>query len=236
MGSTGLQGLTILHQGFDTIGFQGTGKTFIGCFDALDNRKRHIIFHEISVHMQHFFSFSNGFFSGRMGCMPFLPKKFCCPQEQTGSHFPANNIRPLVDQQWQITVGLDPVFVGIPDDGFTGWAYNKFFFQLCFRINHQLSLVVGVSFQPVMGNHSTFLGKALGMPLFFLEKGFGNKQRKIGIDMAGVLEHLVQYIPHVLPKGIAVGLYYHAAPHSRIVCQPTLQDQFIVPLRVVCSP
>ena len=73
--------------------------------------------------------------------MAFLPQEFSGAQEGTGTHFPANDIGPLVDQQRQISIRLDPVFVCIPDDGLLSGTHNQFFFQSGIRVHDQSAAV-----------------------------------------------------------------------------------------------
>ena len=68
--------------------------------------------------MQHFFSFLNGFVAGGMRRVTFLPQKFGSSEKQAGTHFPTNNVGPLIDQNGQIAIGLNPTFVGVPDNSF----------------------------------------------------------------------------------------------------------------------
>jgi hypothetical protein len=48
--------------------------------------------------------------------MPFLPEELGRAKKQTRAQLPANHVGPLVDQQWEIPVRLDPVLVCMPDD------------------------------------------------------------------------------------------------------------------------
>lgn len=75
---------------------KGTGKTFVSRFHTLDNRNCHIFFCKITINMQHLLCFRFCFFTSCMSRMTFLPQKFCRAEEQTGTHFPAHYICPLI--------------------------------------------------------------------------------------------------------------------------------------------
>lgn len=50
--------------------------------------------------------------------MAFLPEELGGAEEEPGAEFPAHDVGPLVDEEREVAVALDPVFVGVPDDGF----------------------------------------------------------------------------------------------------------------------
>nr|GFC75354.1 hypothetical protein [Tanacetum cinerariifolium] len=55
-----------------------------------------------------------------VGGVAFLPQKLGGAQEEARAHFPAYHVGPLVDEQRQVAVALNPVFVSAPDDGLRG--------------------------------------------------------------------------------------------------------------------
>ena len=132
--STTLQCLSILHQAFDGVSIQCTRETFISRFYPFDYRDSHILFSEVTIHMQHFLCFRFCFLAGRMSRMTFLPQELRSTQEQTGTHLPPHNICPLVTQDRQVTIGINPIFIGTPNDGFGGRTDDQFFFQSGSRI------------------------------------------------------------------------------------------------------
>src|SRR5690606_3918191 len=146
-----------------------------------------------------------------MSSMPFLPQKFSRSEKQSGPHFPTDNVRPLVDQNGQIPVGLDPVPVRIPNDGFGRGAYDQFLFEFGFRIYYD-AFPIRIVHQPVMGDYGAFLGETFYVGRLLAEKGFGDKKRKIGIDVAGFFEHPVELVSDVLPDGKTIGSDDHASP------------------------
>ena len=139
--------------------------------------------------------------------MSFLPKEFRSSEEEPGAHFPADDIGPLVNEEGQVAVGLDPFGEGGADDGFAGGPNYKWFLEL--RGGNQAAIRAG--FEAVVGDDGTFFGEALNMLGFLFEEGKGDKERKIGIFVAGGLESGVEIALDIFPKGVAPGLYDHAA-------------------------
>src|ERR1700676_897258 len=121
--------------------------------------------------------------------MSFLPQILCSPKKKPGPHLPTDHVGPLINQQWKIAVRLDPGFISIPNDGFTRWPYNEFFFQFGFRV-YDNTTTVWIIFQPVMGNNRTFLCEPFHMRCFPAKKTFGYKEWEIGIFMSCIFKHL----------------------------------------------
>ena len=68
-----LQGLTVLHHTFDTVGIIGTGKAFFFGFYAFNHRHSHKGFGKFRIHIQHFTGFYQCFLFGCVSGMTFLP-------------------------------------------------------------------------------------------------------------------------------------------------------------------
>ena len=51
-----------------------------------------------------------------MDRMAFLPEKLRCAQEQARAHFPPDDVRPLIYENWQIAIRLHPSRVTGADD------------------------------------------------------------------------------------------------------------------------
>ena len=154
--------------------------------------------------MKNLDGFSLCFLLRGMGRVAFLPQEFSRTQEEAGTHFPAEHVGPLVDQDGQVAIGVDPVLVRIPDDGFRSGADDQFLLQFGLGVYHYAS-AVGVILQAIVGDDGTFLGKSFHMFCLAAEEGFRDEQGEIGIDMARFLEHVIQLALHFLPDGISVG-------------------------------
>ena len=229
-----LQGFAVLHHGLDGIGVQRAGKAFVGRLDTLDDGHGHVLLGKVRVDIQHLDGFSLCFLLRGMGRVAFLPQEFSRTQEEAGTHFPAEHVGPLVDQDGQVAVGVDPVLVRIPDDGFRSGADDQFLLQFGLGVYHYAS-AVGVILQAIVGDDGTFLGKSFHMFCLAAEEGFRDEQGEIGIDMARFLEHVIQLALHFLPDGISVGLYHHTAAYGGLFGQVGFHHQFVVPLRVVLA-
>ena len=163
-----------------------------------------MFFGEPPVNAEHTQRLFFGIFVRRMRRVTFLPQKFRRAQEQARSHLPSNDVAPLVDQQRQIAIRLDPIPVGVPDDGFRSWPHDQRLFQL---------------FTAGVRDNSNFRCEALDMLRFFMKKAFGNEQWKIRVLVACVLEHGVQCLLHLLPDRVSVGTNDHAALDRRVIRQ-----------------
>ena len=135
MAGTGLQGLAILHQRLNAVRVLGPGKPFIGGFYAFHHGQGHVLLGKLGVHVEYLASFGHGFFGGSVGGVALLPQKLGGAQKQAGTHFPTHHVGPLVNEQWQVAVALNPVFVSAPDNGFRCRTHNKLFLELSCRIH-----------------------------------------------------------------------------------------------------
>ena len=156
---TALQRLSVLHHGLDGVGVEGTGESFVGRLHTFDDGNSHVLLGEVAVDVQHSYGFFLSLFAGGVGRVSFLPQEFGCTQEQARTHLPAEYVGPLVAQDGQVAVGVDPVLVRIPDDGFRCGTDDEFFFQLGSRVYHY-STPVRIVFQTVVCYYCTFFGEA----------------------------------------------------------------------------
>ena len=109
----------------------------------------------------------------------------------------------------EVSVTLNPVFVGIPNDGFRGRTNDEFFFQFGIGIGHEVSGFIGIGFEAIVGYHGAFLGESFSIFFFFFEQAFGHKQREIGIHVTCFFEHVIELSLHFFPNGIAIGFDDH---------------------------
>ncbi len=139
-----------------------------------------------------------------VGGVTFLPQKFHRAQKEARAQFPAHHVGPLVDQQRQVAVGLNPFLEGPADDRFRGRAHDQWLLK---------------HFAAADGHNGQLRREALDVLGFFFEEALRDEQREIGVFMAGFLKTAIQPIPDAFPQLIAVGLDDHAAAHGRIVGQ-----------------
>src|SRR3546814_2263312 len=77
--------------------------------------------------------------------MAFLPQEFAGAQEHARAHFPAHDIRPLIDLQRQVAPALHPAAHRRTDDGFRRRADDQRLFQLRLGIGNQLPFPSAIS-------------------------------------------------------------------------------------------
>src|SRR6476469_9786445 len=75
--------------------------------------------------------------------------------------------------------------------------------------------------------------KPLGMFFLLLQERFRYKKRKIGVNVSGRLEHIVQSALHLFPDRITVRLDHHAAAHGAVLGKTGTLDDLVVPLGIV---
>ena len=124
----GLQRALITHHGFDGIGSQCASKTLDVALLSLDDRNRGIVDGEVGIDIEHTQRFFLSLLMGRMGCMALLPQELGRAQERPRPQLPTHNIRPLVNQQRQITIGLNPFAECFADHRFRGRTHNEWLF------------------------------------------------------------------------------------------------------------
>src|SRR5215467_5962354 len=123
-----------------------------------------------------------------MNSMALLPKKFSRPQKQTRPHFPTDNVCPLIDQDWQIAVGLDPSRVACADDRFRSGPDHKRFCQRTGWLHFSIS----IHFQASVRDDGAFLGEAFNVFRFLREITQRNEKREVSIAMTSRAKHGVE--------------------------------------------
>ena len=74
-----------------------------------DHRHRHHVLGEVGVDVEHAVHLFERLFVRRVRGVAFLPEELAGAQEQARAHLPAHHVGPLVDEQRQIAVALDPL-------------------------------------------------------------------------------------------------------------------------------
>lgn len=170
----GLQRLAILHHRFDRIGIVCAGEALIGGLLAGDDGHREHRLGKLAIDLQHLLGLDHGVVAIDVRRMPFLPEEFRSPQEQPRAHLPAHDVGPLIDEQRQVAIALDPALERIANDSFRRRTNDERLFQLGSRVDHQLATHV---LQPVMRDDRHLLGEAstcsasLAMKLIGMKSG-----------------------------------------------------------------
>ena len=210
----GLQRLVVLHQRLAAVGAQRAGEPLAVGLPAGHDRHRHPLFHERAVDAEHPPRLFLRLRLGGVGGVALLPEELGGAEEEARAHLPADHVGPLVDQQRQVAVALDPLRVHRVDDRLRRRPDDQRLLQL-------LAAAVGDDRQ--LGREPL---DVLRLPA---QEALGDEEREIGVLVAGVLEHLVQRALHLLPDGVAVRPDDHAPAHRAVVRQLGLGYQLVVP-------
>ena len=232
MRRTALQRLAVLHQRLDRERVLRSGEALVGRLVAHDHRQRHPFLGEAPIDVDHLRGLFHGLLARGVRRMALLPEELGRAQEQARAHLPPHDVGPLVAEDGQVAVGLDPVLVRIPDDRLRRRPHDQLLLELRIGV-HDDPLALGIVLQAVVRHHGALLGEALDVVRLLREEGLGNEEREVGVLVSRLLEHLVQRIVHLLPDGVAVGFDDHATADGGVFRQPGFHHQVVVPLRVV---
>jgi hypothetical protein len=108
----------------------GAGKFFGVGFFSGDYRDGGVVHGEIGVDVQHLAGFEFGFFAGGVGGMAFLPIKFEGAEKKFGAELPADHAVPLIHEDGQIAIGLNPFGPHVTNDGLRSGANDQRLGQL----------------------------------------------------------------------------------------------------------
>ena len=152
-----------------------------------------------------------------MGGVAFLPQELARTQEGPGSFFPTHHVGPLVDQQRQIPVRLNPALVHAPDDRLGGRAHHQGFLQLL---------------ATAVGHHRHLRGESFDVLRLFLYEALRYQQREVRVHVPARFEHGVYRGLHPLPQRVTGRADDHAAPNRAVVRQLRLNDDVGVPIGI----
>ena len=214
-----LQRLAVLHHPLDGARLEGTGEALVGALDAADDRDGEDVPHVVAVDVQHPLDLLLRLLVRGVGRVPLLPLELTRAQEHPRPQLPAHDVAPLVDQQRQVAMAVDPLAEEVADDGLRGRTDDVGLLQL---------LPPGV-------RHDRELGReALHVLRLLLDEAHGDEQREGGVLVSGGLEALVEVALDRLPDGEAVRPDDHAALHDvGRLGELGLGDDVLVPLGVV---
>ena len=148
----------------------------------------------------------------------FLPEELRRPQERPRDLLPAHHVGPLVDEHGQIAPRLDPLRVHRADDHFRRRTDDERLGEL---------LVAS------LGDPGDLRREPFDVLLLLHQEARRNEQRKVGVDVAGRLEPLVERLLDQLPDRIAVRTDRHAALDRRVIGELRAPDDVEIPLREV---
>ncbi len=236
VGGAGLNGLAVLHHGFNREGLNRSREAFVfGLFTGDGGDGKHVAL-EVFVDLVHGVGLFDGFFLRFVGGVAFLPQEFCRAQEDAWAHFPAHDVAPLVDLKGQVAVGFRPTGKSGTDDSFRSRTNDVFVSQLA-RRNH-LGLAcfrVLDGFEAVMRDNGTFSRKTFSMLGFLLQVGDRDEHGEVSIGMTRALEFGIELLLDELPNGVAPWFNDHATADFGIFSEVGCLNDLLIPLREILS-
>ena len=196
---SGLQRLVVLHHPFAGIRAKRAGKSLGVGLGAGNYRHRHPALHKVAIDAEHLSGFLLGLLMGGVSRVTFLPEKLEGAKEKPRAHLPADDVRPLIDENGKITIALHPFRVHGVDD------------RLGCRPNDQ-RLVQLLS--AAVSDYRHLGSEPLDVLRLLVEEALRDEQWEIGVLVSGVLEHHVELLLHPLPNTVAARSDDHASTNG----------------------
>ena len=215
MAGAALQGLTVLHHGFDGVGGFGTGKLFLIGLAALDNRDGEILLADVCVAVQLLLGLSLSLSGGLVDGVTLLPPELTAAQEGTGGLLPAHDAAPLVVLHRQLAVAVQHAGPMVAEHGLAGGADGEALFQLV-RAAHR--------------DPRHLRREAIDQLAFLLQQALRDQDGHGHVLMAGGLEAGIHVLLDQLPDGLTIGAQDDEALHAGILDQLCLDADVGIPL------
>lgn len=191
------------------------GEALLGGLAAQYDVDAEHVRHEVAVHVRvDAGGVVAGVLVGGVGGVALLPEELARTEEHARAHLPADHVGPLVDQQRQVAVALDPLGEVVVDDRLGGGPDDDRLVQL---------LAAAVRDDRELG------GEALDVLGFPRQVRLRDEQREVRVLGARVLDARVHLLLHPLPQAVAVRSDDHGAADRTVVGQLGLVDQILVP-------
>ena len=129
--------------------------------------------------------------------------------------FPSDNVGPLINKNWKISMRLDPVGKGWIHDSLRGRS-NSYWF---------LKITVSVFCYP-----SNLGFESIKMTFFFFEIFFRDKHWEITVAYSGFFELGIQMTLDLLPNKIRIRLENITSRNIVVVNESSLDDYLRIPL------
>ena len=136
----GLQRLAVLHHRLDRIGVDGAGEALVRGLLAGDHRHRQHVFGELAIDVEHLQRLGHGLVAVGVRGVALLPEELRGAQEQARAHLPAHDVGPLVDEQRQVAIALDPALERVADDRLRRRPHDQRLLELGVGIGHELAV------------------------------------------------------------------------------------------------
>src|SRR5215204_637301 len=111
-----LERAPVTHQTLAGVGLRSPGKALGWALGARENGDGHSLVEAIAVDAEHPLGFLARLLRRRVDGVALLPEELRSPQERAGDLLPAHDVTPLVYEDRQVPVALDPVLVEVADD------------------------------------------------------------------------------------------------------------------------
>jgi hypothetical protein len=129
------------------------------------------------------------------------------------------NVCPLVVQQGEVSIALNPLGEEVADDRLRSWPDNIRLFEFFAACN---------------GYNGQLRRKAFNVLGFLSEEALRNQQRKINVLMTRCFEADIEFALENFPDGVSIGLNYHAAfDDLGGLSQVALQNRVLIPRREI---
>ena len=214
----GLESLLVAHHRLAGICVVSAGEALALGLLAFEDGEREVLGHDAAVDLEHFQRLFDGLFFRRVGGVALLPEEFGGAQEEARALLPAHDVGPLVDEDGQVAPRLHPFAVHVADDGLGGRAHDERLFEL---------FAAGVRDDGALGR------EALDVLRLLREEGLRYQQREGGVDVARLLEGVVEVALYHFPYRVARRAHDHAAADGRVVRHLGDADDVKVPLRII---
>ncbi len=222
-----LDRLAVLHHRLDAKRPDGSRKPLaLALLPAVDGDGE-VLAGEGCIHAEHFLGFLDRLLFRLVRGVPLLPEKLGGAQEKAGAHLPADDVGPLVDEDRQVAVRLDPLGVGRPDDRLRGGADDERLGEL--RGGRGAHPAICADLQAVMRDHGALLGEPFHVRRLFFQVADRDEEREIGVPVPRCLEERVELPLDRFPEAVAPRLDDHAAAHVGVLGQVRRADDLLVP-------
>src|SRR5215204_2155638 len=198
----GLQGAAVAHQPLAGVSLDRPSETLRLALRAGEDGYRHRLVEAVAVDPEHPQGLLARLIGRRMDGVTLLPEELRGPEKRAGDLLPAQHVAPLVYEDGQVAVALDPVLVESADDALGGRTDGEPFFQL-FPAPYGYPRELGVEALDVLG--------------LLLKVALGDEQREVSVPVARRLEAVVQVALDALPDLEPVGPNGERPPHGPVV-------------------
>ena len=209
-----LKRLAVAHHRLDRVRAFGTREGLASGLATDDDRHRRHRLREPPVAVDHLHGTSLRFLGRGVRGVPFLPQKLQRSYKRPRSHLPPVDVGPLVNQEREVAVGLDPLREHVVHDRLRRRAHDEGFLEL---------LAAAARHERELG------GEPFHVRRFLRDERVRDELGKVGILDARLFEVRVHPTLDRLPDGVAVRSDHHRAARGSVIRELALADDVQVP-------